>query len=61
MNSLRDKTLDILEVSGIQKKFQRSLRNLASLIKPLDIDEKLWQCLHDAAMSGNAAMESVCH
>jgi len=58
--SLRDKNLDVLEVTGNQKQFQRSLRNLGSLIGPLDIEERLWQCLHDAALAGNAAMESVC-
>jgi len=59
-NSLRERNLDVLEVSGKQLQFQRALRNLASLIGPLDLDARLWQCLNEAALSGNAGLEGVC-
>ena len=57
---LRNKDMDTVEVTGTTAKFQRALRNLASLIAPLELDAKLWQCLHEAVMSGNPLMEGVC-
>jgi len=57
---LRKKDMEIVEVTGTPAKYQRAIRNLASLIPRIDIDTKLWQCLNEAVLSGNTMMEGQC-